>query len=70
MRDLLPKSEAVKRAVRWISDQLNSDPAARISKLIEEASINFDLTPKESMFLYDFYCSVQNQKIPKNGSKN
>lgn len=45
-KPLLPHGEALRRAVRWLSDERRHDAAA-----IEEASRRFDLTPSEEEFL-------------------
>lgn len=47
---LLPHGEAVRTAVRWMSDQLNAGHPISL-KLIEEASRRFDLSPLEEDFL-------------------
>ena len=41
----------VKRALEWILAQLDEKPEAKRSKLIDEASREFDLTPLEADFL-------------------
>jgi hypothetical protein len=43
---LIPQGENLRRAIRWMSDRRQHDPAA-----IEEASRRFDLTPLEEEFL-------------------
>lgn len=43
---LLPRGEALRRAIRWLSDERRHDVAA-----IEEAARRFDLTPAEEEFL-------------------
>ncbi len=45
---LLPHGEALRRAIRWLSDQGRHDASA-----IEEASQRFDLTPLEEAFLLE-----------------
>lgn len=42
----LPKGEALRRALRWLSDQQRHDAAA-----IDEAARLFDLTPLDEEFL-------------------
>ena len=42
----------IKQAVKWIDDQLTSDPRADRVKLVDEASRRFDLTPLDAEFLY------------------
>lgn len=43
---LLPTGEALRRAIRWLSDQGRHDADA-----IEEAARRFDLTPADEEFL-------------------
>lgn len=52
---LLPEGENVRRAVKWISQRLQDDPKAEVRPLVNEAITRFDLTPKESAELLDFY---------------
>ena len=42
----------IKQAVKWIDDQLADNPAADRTKLVDEASRRFDLTPLDTDFLY------------------
>jgi len=42
----------IKQAVQWIEDQLRDDPKANRSKLVDEASRRFDLSPLDSDFLW------------------
>ena len=42
----------IKQAVQWIDDQLRDDPKADRSKLVDEASRRFDLSPLDSDFLW------------------
>jgi hypothetical protein len=41
----------VKRALEWILGQIEDDPGAKRSELIDQASREFDLTPLEADFL-------------------
>jgi len=43
---LLPHGEALRRAIRWLSDERRHDARA-----IDEAARRFDLTPAEEEFL-------------------
>lgn len=43
---LMPKGEALRRALRWLSDEGRHDAAA-----IEEAARRFDLSPSDEEFL-------------------
>lgn len=50
--DLLPRGTSLRNAVRWISEQRTERPEASLVKLIDEASIRFDLSPQEASFLH------------------
>jgi hypothetical protein len=52
---MYPEGEAIRRAIKWISEQLQSGTEANINKLINEAILKFDLSPKDAEFLYRFY---------------
>jgi hypothetical protein len=41
----------IKQAVKWIDEQLRTDPGTDRTKLIDEAGRRFDLTPLQSDFL-------------------
>ncbi len=49
------KTERVKRAIEWISLQRKMDPEKPVRKWIGEAIFRYDLSPRESDFLYTFY---------------
>jgi hypothetical protein len=42
----------IKQAVKWIDDLLFDNPHADRTKLIDEASRRFDLTPLDAEFLF------------------
>jgi len=44
-------NEALRDAVKYISDSLKDDPDASLIKLIDEASQEFDLNPMQQEFL-------------------
>ena len=54
MHDLLPEGEALRKAVRFVSDAIRSDPGRPLGPLIDEAARRFDLSPRESELLADF----------------
>lgn len=58
----LPKGEKLRRAIRWISDQRQQDPERGIGALVNDASVRFDLSPKESEFLVGFYREARPQE--------
>ena len=55
MSEITPTGESLRRAVRYVSDQLGEDPDRPLLSLVDEASRRFDLTPKESEYLIRFY---------------
>jgi hypothetical protein len=48
---ILPAGEAIRDALRWLSERRREAPAAPRAKLIEEAALRFDLTPLDADFL-------------------
>lgn len=46
---LLPHGEALRRAIRWLSDEGRHDAQA-----VDEAARRFDLTPAEEEFLLEW----------------
>ncbi len=54
MQDLLPEGEALRRAVRFVSDALRERPGRPLGPLIDEACRRFDLSPRDCELLADF----------------
>ncbi len=55
MSTILPEGEAIRKAVKWISDQIQDRGEADITKYVNEAITRFDLSPKDADFLLEFY---------------
>ena len=55
MPTIMPEGERVRQAVRFISSERMEDEKKPIRKLIQEASLKFNLSPKEEMELVNFY---------------
>ncbi len=55
MADILPEGEELRRAIRWISGNLETDPSQPIQPLVEQAIFKFDLSPKDGEFLIGFF---------------
>ncbi len=51
----MPEGESLRKAVKWISDELKDNAEKKISKLIDEAGLKFNLTPNEAEYLLRFY---------------
>ena len=54
-----PDGEDLRKAVKWISEERKYNPEKKHIKLIEEACLKFDLSPKDAEYLAKF---VQNEK--------
>ena len=55
MHDILPEGEDLRRAVRWVSGNLEATPGAPVQPLVQEAIFKFDLSPKDADFLIGFF---------------
>ncbi len=49
-----PKGEKIKNAIKWISEEKKADPELNPINLADKAAIRFDLSPKDTDFLYRF----------------
>ncbi len=50
-----PEGEDLRKATKWISTERMSDQPAKLSDLIEQASVKFDLPPTDTEFLMRFF---------------
>ena len=49
----MPVGEApIKQAIKWIDEQLRDNPKGDRTRLVDEASRRFDLTPLDADFLW------------------
>ena len=55
MATTMPEGESIKRAVKWISGELQENPHKSIQIIVDDAGLRFDLSPKETEFLTNFY---------------
>ncbi len=55
MATIMPDSDDVQRAIKWISQCIEEKPDQSIPKLIEQAVFKFDLSPVDSEFLMGFF---------------
>ena len=62
MSEITPTGEALRRAVRYVSDQLREDADRPLLSLVDEASQRFDLTPKQAEYLIHFYREALQRK--------
>lgn len=55
MSAVIPSGEDIRKAVKWISDNLEANPEQARMKLIETAVFKFDLSPLDTDFLINFF---------------
>ncbi len=55
MTTVMPEGEAIRKAIKWISAELQEGPEKPVMKLVNEAVARFDLSPKDGEFLLSFY---------------
>jgi hypothetical protein len=61
MSSIMPEGAAIRKAVQWIS-KMREEGTASLAKLIEEASVRFNLSPKDSEFLNRFFTEGKGEK--------
>jgi hypothetical protein len=54
MTNIMPTGDDIRRAVKWISENLEANPCQSRMKLIEQAVFKFDLSPVDAEFLMNF----------------
>jgi hypothetical protein len=52
---LQPQGEALRNAVKFISEEKQANPESSLGLLLQKACMKFDLTPKDAGFLEQFY---------------
>jgi hypothetical protein len=55
MTTIVPQGEDLRKAVKWISEERQGSPQKNLAKLVEEASVKFDLSPADGEFLFRFF---------------
>ena len=55
MHDLLPDGEDVRRAIKWVSGNLQENPGQPVGPLVQEAIFKFDFSPRDAEFLIGFF---------------
>jgi len=53
---LQPQGEDLRRATKWISEQRTENPDTPLAKLVEQACLQFDLSPSDGEFLFRCFC--------------
>ena len=59
MNTIFPQGESLRKAVQWISEQLKTDANQNKNEILNEAILRFDISPKDSEFLYNMYRNNQ-----------
>lgn len=54
MSTVQPQGEKLKKAIKYVSEMRQNDPDVNLVKLVDEASLQYDLSPKDSEFLTRF----------------
>jgi len=54
MTNIMPEGEAIRKAVKWVSEKRKENPDINLLKLVDEAGMRFNLSPKEEAFLLRF----------------
>jgi len=55
MTGIQPEGEAMRRAIRFVSEALRDDPDRPLAPLLEQATLRFDLDPRQADFLIEFH---------------
>jgi hypothetical protein len=59
---ILPEGEQLRRAIKWISDERTEHPEKKLSGLIGDACLKFDLSPKDTEVLVHFLTENDSEK--------
>ena len=54
--ELLPEVEDLRRAIKWVSGNIQDNPDQPVMPFVNEAVFKFDLSPRDAEFLIRFYC--------------
>lgn len=55
MTTVQPQGEDLRKAVQWISDSLRFEKPKPARKLVDEACMKFNLSPKDADYLAQMY---------------
>lgn len=48
MATIQPKGDALRKAIKWYSEELKANPDKKPAAIIQEACIQFNLSPKDA----------------------
>lgn len=55
MSTIMPEGDGLKKAIAWIDETKSEQPDKKLITMIDEAGMKFNLSPKDSDFLFRFY---------------
>ncbi|UFS69568.1 hypothetical protein LPW11_16910 [Geomonas sp. RF6] len=55
MKELTPDGQDLRQAVKWVSEKLQEHPEKKFQHFVHDATLKFNLTPKDSELLIDFF---------------
>lgn len=55
MSGLFPDGEDLRKAVKWVSVELQKNPVQPLQPLVQKAIFIYDLSPKDGEFLIGFF---------------
>ncbi len=55
MSTIMPEGDGIKKAIRWIDQEKTEHSQKTLLVLLDEAGMKFNLSPKDSDFLFRFY---------------
>ena len=59
MTTIQPEGDPIRKAVKWISDELQDQPDGNRQKLMEQAAVKFNLSPKDFEYLQKLIMSEE-----------
>lgn len=58
-----PQGESLRKAVQWVSEQRQDNPAKPVSTIAEAASLKYNLSPKDAGFLLRFVLEKDSEAL-------
>lgn len=53
--NIISEKEEVKKAITWVSEQLEENPDQSVQKLVDKAVFEFNISPADAEFLTRFF---------------
>ncbi len=64
MSSIMPEGAAIRKAVQWVS-KMREEGNTPLATLVDEASVRFNLSPKDSEFLNRFFTEAEKPEARK-----